>query len=55
MREVNGSENAAAAGAVTERTPFLWPGREQVEVSKKAHVVKAFLYALQTFYAFMLM
>ncbi|KAH9223023.1 Ctr copper transporter, partial [Leptodontidium sp. 2 PMI_412] len=42
-------------GAVTERTPFLWTGRNQVEVSQKAHVVKAVLYAVQTFYAFMLM
>lgn len=42
-------------GAVTENTPFLWSGRNQVEVSKRAHVVKALLYALQTFYAFMLM
>jgi copper transporter 1 len=42
-------------GAVTERTPFLWPGRNQVEVSKRAHVIKALLYAIQNFYAFMLM
>ncbi|KAH7364235.1 CTR2 long splice variant [Rhexocercosporidium sp. MPI-PUGE-AT-0058] len=45
----------APLGAVTERTPFLWTGRNQVEVSQKAHVIKAVLYALQTFYAFMLM
>jgi len=31
------------------------PRRNQVEVSKRAHVIKAFLYAAQTFYAFMLM
>lgn len=42
-------------GTVTERTPFLWSGRNQVEVSKRAHVIKALLYAAQTFYAFMLM
>ncbi|KAI6708357.1 ctr copper transporter [Diplocarpon mali] len=42
-------------GAVTETTPFLWTGRNQVEVSKRAHVIKALLYAVQTFYAFMLM
>jgi len=42
-------------GAVTERTPFLWSGRNQVEVSKRAHVIKALLYAVQNFYAFMLM
>ncbi|KUJ22776.1 Ctr copper transporter [Mollisia scopiformis] len=40
---------------VTESTPFLWSGRNQVEVSKRAHVVKAALYAVQNFYAFMLM
>ncbi|KAH8815089.1 CTR2 long splice variant [Xylogone sp. PMI_703] len=40
---------------VTERTPFLWSGRNQVEVSKRAHVIKAILYAVQNFYAFMLM
>ncbi|PBP26472.1 CTR2 long splice variant [Diplocarpon rosae] len=40
---------------VTESTPFLRTGRNQVEVSKRAHVVKALLYAVQTFYAFMLM
>jgi hypothetical protein len=42
-------------GDVTETTPFIWSGRNQVEVSKRAHVVKAALYAFQTFYAFMLM
>ncbi|CZR50922.1 related to a putative low-affinity copper transport protein [Phialocephala subalpina] len=42
-------------GVVTERTPFLWSGRNQVEVSKRAHVIKALLYAVQNFYAFMLM
>ncbi|KAI9745319.1 MAG: hypothetical protein M1818_001599 [Claussenomyces sp. TS43310] len=31
------------------------PRRNQVEVSKRAHVVKAALYAIQNFYAFMLM
>jgi len=39
----------------TERDPLLWSGRNQVEVSKRAHVIKAALYAFQTFYAFMLM
>jgi len=39
----------------TERTPFLWSGRNQVEVSQRAHVIKALLYAVQNFYAFMLM
>ncbi|KAF6838471.1 ctr copper transporter family protein [Colletotrichum musicola] len=40
---------------VTERTPFLWTGREQVEASRSAHIVKAALYAAQNFYAFMIM
>ncbi|KAF4630876.1 hypothetical protein G7Y89_g7260 [Cudoniella acicularis] len=31
------------------------PRRSQVEVSKRAHVIKALLYAIQNFYAFMLM
>ncbi|TVY73481.1 Copper transport protein CTR2 [Lachnellula suecica] len=31
------------------------PRRNQVEVSKRAHVIKAALYAIQNFYAFMLM
>jgi len=42
-------------GDDTENTPFIWSGRNQVEVSKRAHVIKAALYALQNFYAFMLM
>ncbi|KAH7417203.1 CTR2 long splice variant [Cadophora sp. MPI-SDFR-AT-0126] len=45
----------APIGAVTETTPFLWTGRNQVEVNQKAHVIKAVIYAVQTFYAFMLM
>ncbi|KAK7941050.1 uncharacterized protein PG986_013437 [Apiospora aurea] len=41
---------------VTESTPFLWPtGLRQVTVEKRSHVVKAALYAVQTFYAFMIM
>ncbi|PSS27738.1 hypothetical protein M430DRAFT_62949 [Amorphotheca resinae ATCC 22711] len=31
------------------------PRRNQVEVTKRAHVIKALLYAFQNFYAFMLM
>ncbi|RFU32023.1 hypothetical protein B7463_g4296, partial [Scytalidium lignicola] len=31
------------------------PRRNQVEVSKRAHIIKAVLYAIQNFYAFMLM
>jgi len=39
----------------TENTPFLWPGRNKVEVNTKAHIIKALLYAIQNFYAFMIM
>ncbi|PMD39755.1 CTR2 long splice variant [Hyaloscypha variabilis F] len=52
---VNKRQDDLPNGPVTERTPFLWSGRNQVEVSKRAHVIKASLYAAQTFYAFMLM
>jgi len=52
---VNKRQEELPNGAVTERTPFLWSGRNQVEVSKRAHVIKALLYAVQNFYAFMLM
>jgi len=52
---VNKRHEELPNGAVTERTPFLWSGRNQVEVSKRAHIIKAFLYAVQNFYAFMLM
>ncbi|KAK0119065.1 hypothetical protein ONS95_007928 [Cadophora gregata] len=54
-QHVNKKAEAAPIGAVTERTPFLWTGRNQVEVSQKAHIIKAVIYAVQTFYAFMLM
>ncbi|KAK9421901.1 putative Copper transport protein [Seiridium unicorne] len=42
-------------GHLTETTPFLWSGRNQIEVSKRAHIIKALLYAVQSFYAFMMM
>ncbi|POR30834.1 Copper transport protein CTR2, partial [Tolypocladium paradoxum] len=41
--------------SVTETTPFLSSGQNQLQAGKQAHVVKAVLYAVQTFYAFMLM
>ncbi|KAH8657618.1 ctr copper transporter family protein [Tricladium varicosporioides] len=41
--------------SVTERTPFLSLGAKQGEISQRAHVIKALLYAFQNFYAFMLM
>lgn len=42
---------------VTETTaPLAWAiGQNQARVSKRVHLVKAALYALQTFYAFVLM
>ncbi|KAK7744949.1 copper transpport protein [Cytospora paraplurivora] len=41
---------------VTETTPLAWAiGQNQAHVNKRVHLVKAALYALQTFYAFMLM
>lgn len=39
----------------TESTPFLWTGRKQVEISKRAHVAKSVLYGLQVFYSFFIM
>ncbi|ROT36883.1 CTR2 long splice variant [Sodiomyces alkalinus F11] len=41
--------------APTESTPFLWTGQQQIEATKTAHIIKAALYALQNFYAFMIM
>lgn len=39
----------------TETTPFFWSGQERMKITKTAHATKAFLYAVQNFYAFMLM
>lgn len=51
--------SAGLDGTVTESTPFFGAGRDPVERryagSKEAHIVKAALYAVQTFYAFMIM
>ncbi|CAG7554461.1 unnamed protein product [Fusarium equiseti] len=41
-------------GPVTESTPIL-PGQSQGQADQRAHLIKAILYALQNFYAFMLM
>jgi copper transporter 1 len=41
--------------SVTENTPFLFSGQNQPEASRRGHLIKAVLYALQNFYAFMLM
>jgi len=40
---------------IAESTPLWWTGRNQVQVTKRAHIIKALLYAVQNFYAFMLM
>ncbi|KND95054.1 Copper transport protein CTR2, partial [Tolypocladium ophioglossoides CBS 100239] len=40
---------------VTEITPFLASGQNQLQAGRRGHVVKAVLYAAQNFYAFMLM
>ncbi|CEJ82579.1 hypothetical protein VHEMI02636 [[Torrubiella] hemipterigena] len=40
---------------LTETTPFLAPGQLAEEASRKNHYTKAAIYALQNFYAFMLM
>ncbi|KAL7805159.1 Ctr copper transporter [Trichoderma aethiopicum] len=40
---------------VTETPAFHRPGQNRETVSKRGHVIKATLYAIQNFYAFMLM
>jgi len=40
---------------VTENTPFLWTGKAQIEVNRKAHVIKSILYGCQVFYSFFIM
>lgn len=41
---------------ITETTPLAWAiGQNKAQVNQRTHVVKAVLYAVQTFYAFMLM
>ncbi|KAG5913534.1 hypothetical protein E4U61_006802 [Claviceps capensis] len=40
---------------LTETTPFLAPGQSHENASKQGHVLKAVLYGVQNFYAFMLM
>lgn len=42
-------------GNVTETTPFVATGQNQEHAGQRAHVIKGLLYALQNFYAFMLM
>lgn len=41
---------------VTETTPLAWAtGQNKAQVNKRVRLTKAVLYAVQTFYAFMLM
>lgn len=40
---------------IAETRPLLRTGQKRVEIGGKEHVVKALLYAAQTFYAFMIM
>jgi len=49
------AKRSAESPTITETTPLWWSGRNQAEVTKRAHVIKALLYAFQNFYAFMLM
>ena len=49
VSQVTGNETIA------ETRPLLGVGSKRVEVGGKEHVVKALLYAAQTFYAFMIM
>lgn len=39
----------------TETTPFLRTGQAQAVVNKRTHLIKAALYGIQNFYAFMIM
>lgn len=43
------------SATVTESTPFLWAGQSRTSVTNRAHVIKAVLYGIQNFYAFMIM
>lgn len=41
---------------ITETTPLAWAtGQNKAQAAQRTHLVKAVLYAVQTFYAFMLM
>ena len=52
---VNKRVEATPSDPDTETTPFLSAGQNRVQASKKAHLVKAVLYGVQNFYAFMIM
>ncbi|TLD29351.1 hypothetical protein PspLS_03770 [Pyricularia sp. CBS 133598] len=46
---------AEADDNVNENTPFVTPGQSRAKVTREAHFVKAVLYGIQNFYAFMIM
>lgn len=48
-------DSAITDESIAETRPLLGVGSKRVEVGGKEHVVKALLYAAQTFYAFMIM
>ncbi|KAI5923356.1 CTR2 short splice variant [Camillea tinctor] len=55
---ISQSPDAAPNEQVTEDTPFLRAGRREAAtatISQRARIVKAALYAVQNFYAFMIM
>lgn len=41
--------------SVNESTPMRWAGQNKTDVSRRAHIIKAILYGIQNFYAFMIM
>ncbi|KAL1845260.1 hypothetical protein VTK73DRAFT_785 [Phialemonium thermophilum] len=49
------AETAPQSATVTESTPFLSSGQTRGGVSRRAHAIKAVLYGVQNFYAFMIM
>lgn len=53
---INRRIEAIPSDNVTETTPLAWAtGQNKVQAGQRAHVIKALLYAVQTFYAFMIM
>ncbi|KAK3341193.1 Ctr copper transporter family-domain-containing protein [Lasiosphaeria hispida] len=49
-------ESQSEAGAVAENTPlFLRSGQNRDDITSRAHAIKAVLYGVQNFYAFMIM
>jgi copper transporter 1 len=55
QRQVDSLPNTAGDPSLTETTPFFQPGQNQAQAGQRAHIIKGLLYAVQNFYAFMLM